>query len=116
MITYTWNIEKLQVANDGFAVKAHWILVAKDEENNLTAAASGIRTLVRGNSFTEYDQLTEQQVLDWCFEPEVITWTTVNGDEKTITKNLKNDGEAQVLGQIERQLAQKASEPALPWV
>ena len=116
MITYTWNIEKLQVANDGLVVKAHWLLLAKDEENNLTAAASGIRTLVQGNSFTAYSQLTEQQVLDWCFESESITWTTVNGDEETITKHLKDDGEAQVTGQIERQLAQKQSEPALPWV
>ena len=116
MIIYTWNIEKLQVANDGLVVKAYWLLVAKDEKNSLTAAASGIRTLVRGNNFTAYSQLTEQQVLDWCFEPEVITWTTVNRDKKTITKHLKDDGEKQVTGQIERQLTQKAAEPALPWL
>lgn len=116
MITYTWNIEKLQVANDGLVVKAYWLLVAKDEENSLTAAASGIRNLVRGNSFTAYSQLTEQQVLDWCFEPKVINSTNVNGDKETLIKHLKDEGEAQVSGQIERQLAQKQFEPALPWL
>jgi hypothetical protein len=36
--------------------------------------------------------------------------------EQSSTRLIKDEGEAQVAGQIARQLAQKAAEPALPWV
>jgi hypothetical protein len=107
---YTWTIEKLTVAEDNLVTKVDWRVTATDSE--LTASAAGTRTLIRGDSFIPYEQLTEQQVLDWCFEPEVITLE----DQTTITNLLKNKGETQVAGQIARQLAQKESEPALPWL
>jgi hypothetical protein len=115
MFKYVWVINKLHVAEDNLVVKVDWRVTAIDEENNLSASASGIRELVCGDTFVPYEQLTEQQVLDWCFAPEVITWTEINGVERSITKNLQTEGEAQVAGQIARQLAQKAAEPALPW-
>ena len=95
MISYKWTIEKLQVAEDNLVVKAEWRVTAT--QDNLTASAVGTQAFVRGNSFIPYEQLTEQQVLDWCFP------------------TVKDEGEAQVAGQIARQLAKKAAEPALPW-
>lgn len=105
---YKWSVQKMQVAEDNLVVKVDLIVIGIDGDNS--ASASYARELVRGNSFIPYDQLTEQQVLDWCFAPEVITL-----DGQSVTKYLKNEGEAQVAGQIARQLAQKNSEPALPW-
>jgi hypothetical protein len=113
MTTYIWTIDKLTVAEDNLVIKVDWRVTAT--EGDLTASASGTRTLQRGDSFTPYAQLTEQQVLNWCFEPEIITSTDMDNIEQSITKNLKDEGEAQVAGQIERQLAEKSAEPALPW-
>lgn len=117
MISYNWSIDKLQVDTNNLIIKVYWRVEAVDSVNNLTASASGIRDLVRGNFFIPYEQLTEeQQVLNWCFEPEIITWTDINNVAQTTVKHLKEEGEAQVTGQIERQLIQKQFEPALPWV
>lgn len=111
---FKWTVNKVQVAEDNLIVKVELIVTAVDGDN--LAYASYTRELARGDSFIPYDQLIEQQVLDWCFVPEVITWVDENNAEQSITKYLKDDGEAQVAGQIARQLAQKESEPALPWL
>jgi hypothetical protein len=119
--TFKWSIQKLRVApqqNDktNVVIEADWLCVALDEEGVSQAAASGVKSFTLGDTFTPFDQLTEEQVLQWCFEPEVITLTDVDSTTTTtITKHLKDEGEAQVAGQIARQLTQKAAEPALPW-
>lgn len=116
-ITYKWSVEKMQVVEDNLVNKVNLIVTANDESNNLTASAAYTRNLVRGNTFTQFNELTEQQVLDWCFETELIDVTDLDGNViETIIKHLKDEGEAQVTGQIERQLSQKQSEPALPWL
>jgi len=116
MVNYTWVINKLHVAENNLVVKVDWRVTAIDDQNNLSASASGIRELTRSDSFIPYEQLTEQQVLDWCFAPEVITWTDLNNVQQSITKNLKVDTEAQVAGQLARQLAAIAANPPLPWI
>jgi hypothetical protein len=110
---YKWTINKVQVAKDNLVVKVDLIVTGTDRDNSASAAYS--RNLVRGNSFIPYEQLTEQQVLDWCFEPEVTTWTDLEGNAQLFTRLLKDEGETQVSCQIARQLAQKESEPSLPW-
>jgi hypothetical protein len=112
-ITYKWSVNKVQVAQDNLVVKVELTVTGTDGDN--TASAAYIRELMRGDTFVPYDQLTEQQVLDWCFEPEVLTSPDLMGGVNTITKHLKTEGETQVADQIARQLAQKESEPALPW-
>ena len=111
---YKWTIDKVQVGQDNLIVKVDLTVTGTDGDNSASAAYS--RNLVRGNTFTAFAQLTEQQVIDWCFEPEVTTWTDLNNVEQSSTRLIKDEGEAQVSGQIARQLAQKESEPALPWV
>ena len=111
---YKWTVNKVQVAQDNLVVKVDLTVTAIDGDNSASAAYT--RSLVRGESFIPFDQLTEQQVLDWCFAPEFITWIDDDNVEQSSTRLIKDEGETQVSGQIARKLAQKASEPALPWV
>ena len=113
-MNFNWTVNKLQVAEDNLVVKVDLTVTGTDGDNTASAAYS--RNLIRGDSFIPYEQLTEQQVLNWCFEPEVITWSDMDNVEQSITKHLKDEAEAQVAGKIARQLAQKQSEPALPWL
>jgi hypothetical protein len=110
---FKWTVNKVKVAQDNLIVKVELTVSATDD--NLKASAQYSRNLQRGSTFIPYEQLTEQQVLDWCFAPEVITWVDADKVEQFITKHLKDEGEAQVAGQIERQLAPKKSDPILPW-
>ena len=111
---FKWSINKVTVAEDNLVVKVDLTVTATDGDN--TASAAYMRNLVRRDSFIPYNQLTEQQVLDWCFAPEVTTWIDMNKKAQSSTRLIKDEGETQVAGQIVRQLAQKAAEPALPWV
>jgi hypothetical protein len=110
---YKWTVNKVKVAEDNLIVKVDLTVIGTDEDNLSAAAYS--RDLTRGSSFIPYEQLTEQQVLDWCFAPQTITSTDIDGTVRTVTRLLKDEGEAQVAGQIARQLVQKKSELALPW-
>lgn len=110
IMEYKWTVNKVQVAQDNLVVVVDLTITGTD--GDLSASAAYVRTLTRGNSFVPYEQLTEQQVIDWCLEPQVINYE----DGSTITRMIKDEGEAQVASQIARQLAQKQSEPALPWI
>jgi len=110
---FKWTVNKVQVGQDNLVVKVDLTITGTDGDNSASAAYS--RNLIRSNSFVPYEQLTEQQVIDWCFEPEVTVWTDMDNLEQSSTRLIKDEGEAQVAGQIARQLAQKESEPALPW-
>ena len=118
-----WKIEKLNSRDsDGYVTAANVKVYVDDGIGNnfITLVCSWpngeIRTLARGDSFIPYDQLTEAQVLAWCFEPVVTTWTDRDNVEQSSISLVKEEGESQVAGQIDRQLAQVAAEPALPWV
>lgn len=111
---FKWSVNKVTVAEDNLVVKVDLTVTATDGDN--TASAAYTRTLIRGDSFIPYDQLTEAQVLAWCFEPIVTTWINFDEIELSRTQLIKEEGEAQVAEQIARQLAQAAAEPALPWV
>jgi hypothetical protein len=106
-----WSVEKVIVSGDTKLItQVYWRCDAS--KNELTTGASGICDLIASDSFIPYDQLTEQQVLDWCFAPKVF----VLDDQTTITTLLKDEVEAQVAKQIASQVIKKSSEPSLPWV
>ena len=111
---FAWSVNKVTVAKDNLVVKVDFTVIATEGENTASAAYS--RELTRGDNFTPYDQLTESQVLAWCFEPIVITWRGEGDVNQTATRLIKDEGEAQVSGQIARKLAEKVTEPDLPWV
>ena len=111
---FKWSINKVQVAEDNLVVKVDLTVTATDSDN--IASAAYTCDLVRGNKFVPYAQLTEQQVLAWCFEPIVTTWIDKDKKTQSSTRLIKNEGEAQVTEQIARQIAKKSAEPALPWL
>lgn len=113
-MNYKWTVNKVQVDKNNLIVTVDLTVKGTDGDN--TASAAYTRSLVKGDTFIPYEQLTEQQVLDWCFEPQVITLRGKLGKEQSITKHLKDEGETQIAEMIARKLAQKAAEPALPWV
>jgi hypothetical protein len=111
---FKWSVDKLTVAQDNLVIRVDLKVTATDGDNTTSAVLA--RNLVRGNSFTPYAQLTEQQVIDWCFEPIVSAVADENNEQATFTRFIKNEGETQVAMQIALQVAQRAVEPALPWV
>ena len=116
MITYKWSIEKVIVTTNDAVTHVHWRCEGTDDVNELTAACAGVRELILGDSFIPYLDLTEQQVLDWCYATETIEIKDVEGNlVETIIKHLKDDSEGQVAGQIANQILKKQAEPALPW-
>jgi ribosome-binding factor A len=112
-LTFKWTINKVQVAEDNLIVKVELTVIGKDGETS--SSAECVRSLIRGNTFVPFNQLTEQQVLGWCFEPEVIVWDDADGNSQSGVKLLKDQAESQVADQIARQLAKKIAEPTLPW-
>lgn len=116
-ISFKWSISKVRVdqqnGKSNVVVNAEWRAEGTDGE--FTAAAAGHRDFTLGSSFVEFDQLTEQQVLDWCYAPEEISLTDRDGVVTTFTKLLKDETEAQLVNLINQQINKKASEPELPW-
>jgi hypothetical protein len=103
-ITFNWSISKTQVnpVQDGktnVVTKVEWFVTAIDENNNSTSS-TGTCNLSLADTFTPFEDLTEQQVLGWCFASE----------------NFKANTEKQLTEQIALQLTQKQTEPTLPWV
>ncbi len=106
---FKWTISKVQVSENNLINSVSLIVTGIDGEHSASASLNCF--LTPSDLFIPYDQLTEEQVLNWCFAPEIITI-----EDQTSTRLIKDEGEAQVAGQIARQLAQKQTEPALPWV
>jgi hypothetical protein len=119
-IIFNWSISNIQVipAQDdktNIITQVEWLVKAVDKVNKAALSVSGSRSFKVGDSFVPYEQLTEAQVLEWCFEPETVVLKDSEGNDVTTVRNLKTEAEAQVTDQIRSQLAQKAAEPALPW-
>lgn len=118
MKTITWSIDKLQVSplqnkKTNVVIKAFWKCEVVDE--SASVGRVGVCEFTLGDSFTAYKDLTEQQILDWCFEPKTTTEVVV-GETITVTRQLKAETETDLEESIARQLAQKDFEPALPWI
>ena len=104
MPTLTWLIELLLVKpTEGsltdVVITADWRCNGTDETYSGTCYGSTSFAPPSG-SFTPYNELTEQQVLDWCYE---------NGVDK-------NAIEANVLFQIANQINPPIVSLPLPWV
>ena len=94
-------IEHYQVTQEARAnvvTYVEWLMQAQHGANKL--AIGGSTDLVAGEEFVEFDQLTEQQILDWCFETD---------------PSMKDTYEAQALAYFASQSDQKVSSPNLPW-
>jgi hypothetical protein len=103
-MTILWIIERLLVrkvegTHTDVVITADWRCNGSQDQYSGTCYGSASFQPPSG-SFTPYDQLTEQQVLDWCF---------ANGVDKTAI-------EANVTAQINDQINPPIIAPPLPWV
>jgi hypothetical protein len=104
MITLSWIIERLLVkptegTNIDVVITADWRCNGTQNQYSGTCYGSTSFSPPSGE-FTPYDQLTEAQVLNWCYE---------NGVDKTAI-------EANVTLQIENQVNPPVVTLPLPWV
>jgi hypothetical protein len=104
MITLSWIIERLLVRKvegtySDVVITADWRCNGSQDNYSGTCYGSASFAPPSG-SFTPYEDLTEQQVLDWCF---------ANGVDQTAI-------EANVTAQIENQINPPIIAPPLPWV
>ncbi len=105
MITYNWVISQLDCvpnAPEGadYVVTAHWSCNGSDGAYIGSVYATCSFPVVQGESFTPYADLTQEQVLSWCW---------ANGVDK-------DSAEAAVAQQIENQINPPIVSPPLPWV
>jgi hypothetical protein len=104
MITLSWIIERLLVKpTEGsltdVVITADWRCNGTDETYSGTCYGS-CSFAPPTDSFTPYEDLTQDQVLGWCYSNGV--------DQKAI--------EANVTAQIENQINPPVIAPPLPWV
>ena len=104
MPTLTWLIERLLVkptegSNTDVVITADWRCNGSQESFSGTCYGSCSFAPPSG-SFTPYEDLTQDQVLQWCYE---------NGVDKTAI-------EANVTAQIENQINPPVVTLPLPWV
>ena len=104
MPTILWIIERLLVRKvegslTDVVITADWRCNGTQDQYSGTCYGSCSFQPPSGE-FTPYEDLTEQQVLNWCYE---------NGVDKTVI-------EANVTLQIENQINPPVIAPPLPWV
>lgn len=100
MAQITWQIAALEVQPqaDNLVVVAHWRCISSQKP--YSAEIYGTCSFAAGGTFTPYEQLTETQVLTWC-------WSS--GVEKAAIEKL-------VLADLESQAAPQVIQAPLPWI
>ena len=65
-MTVTWTITQCdRLTSDGFITTAHWTATAVD--GDYTASIYSTCSWQPGTPTIPYDQVTQQEVLDWCW-------------------------------------------------
>ena len=102
MTTITWSISAMNCStteqNPDTVIVCHWTCAGTDGTYNASIYSTCSVPSPTG-SFTPYADLTQSQVLDWCY---------ANGVDKTAT-------EAAVEAQLQAQINPPVVTPALPW-
>jgi hypothetical protein len=102
MNTITWTITAMDCStteqNPDTVIVCHWTCSGTDGTYNASIYSTCSVPSPTG-SFTPYSDLTQSQVLDWCY---------ANGVDKTAT-------EAAVEAQLQAQINPPVVTPALPW-
>jgi hypothetical protein len=105
MPTLSWLIERLlckptEGSNTDVVITADWRCNGSKDNYSGTCYGSCSFAPPSGSGFTPYEDLTQEQVLSWCF---------ANGVNKTAI-------EANVTAQIENQINPPVVSLPLPWV
>lgn len=103
MITYNWKIGKLTTLiqsneQQNVVVKARWICTGEDGAYSYTLVDNCVIPFNANDTFTNYDQLTEAEVLSWV-------WNVI---DKTATEN-------KIAGIIENKKNPPVANLPLPW-
>jgi hypothetical protein len=102
MNTITWTITAMDCStteqNPDTVIVCHWTCAGTDGTYNASIYSTCSVPSPTG-SFTPYADLTQSQVLDWCY---------ANGVDKSAT-------EAAVEQQLQNQINPPVVTPALPW-
>jgi hypothetical protein len=104
MTTFTWTVTQLdcypQYDNQTDVVfTVHWTCSGTDGTYSGSVYSTCSVTYVAGTPFTPYDQLTQNQVLDWIWASGVD----------------KDSAQAAVQTQIDNQINPPVVSPQLPW-
>jgi hypothetical protein len=96
-MTYIWTIEQCEhLVSTGYITTGHWRVTAQD--GDYTASVYGTVGFGEGSPTIPYDQVTEQEVLDWAW---------ANGVDK-------DEIEANLEAQIDA-LKNPTQESGVPW-
>jgi hypothetical protein len=102
MTTITWTVTAMDCSttetNPDTVIVCHWTCAGTDGTYNASIYSTCSVPSPTG-SFTPYSDLTQSQVLDWCY---------ANGVDKSAT-------EAAVEAQLQAQINPPVVTPALPW-
>jgi hypothetical protein len=103
MTTITWTVTAMdcypqEAGNTDVVFTVHWTCAGTDGTYNASIYSTCSVPSPTG-SFTPYADLTQSQVLDWCY---------ANGVDQTAT-------EAAVEAQLQAQINPPVVTPALPW-
>lgn len=102
--TFNWTISALDcipqtAEGQDYVVTAHWTCSGTDGTYSGSVYSTCSFPVVQGASFTPFANLTQNQVVEWCWD---------NGVDKTAT-------EAAVQSQIDNQINPPIITPPLPW-
>jgi hypothetical protein len=109
MITYTWTIDWMNVASQTIdshtevVLSAQWRCFGIDSESTTSSQiykGCSFPMPAAGGSFTPYANLTQEQVLDWCY---------ANGVDQTAI-------EGQIAANIFATNNPPVVQPPLPWI
>jgi hypothetical protein len=104
MINYQWTISALNCIPQtpegaDYVITAHWNLTGTDGTYTGQVYSTCSFPVESKTNFTPFNQLTQQQVIDWCW---------ANGVDK-------DSAEAAVAQQIQNQIDPPIVTPPLPW-
>lgn len=102
--TFTWSITRMECLpqtpeGPDYVVNASWQCVGSDAGFTAINFGAANFPVVQSESFTPYDQLTQAQVLGWCWD---------NGTNKAETEAITDM-------QLQNQINPPVITPPLPW-
>lgn len=92
-----WKISKLdRMASDGLVIKAHYVVCSSLDE--FAICVSGFLNLNRSDSFTPYENITEEEVISWV--KSVLGTQGVESKEKELSDKINEAKSPQIVSGV----------------